>query len=98
LFGTYKTVEKLDACDPIKKVDDLWENQRISFSGKALKGDQPAIPCGLVAKSLFNDTFELHKELKETDTTENITISIDNIAWTSDLDYKFNNIKDAPDG
>ena len=23
--------------------------------------DQPAIPCGLIAKSFFNDTFELFK-------------------------------------
>lgn len=55
--------------------------------------DAPAIPCGLVAKSWFNDTFELWKK-GSPDTI--IPIIEDNIAWTSDITYKFANTKDVP--
>jgi hypothetical protein len=48
-------------CDPIIKVGDLWTNQRINRKGAPLDPSDPAIPCGLVAKSYFNDTFQLWK-------------------------------------
>ena len=38
-------------------------------------------PCGAIANSLFNDTFEV----------SGVTISRKNIAWNSDHDVKFNN-------
>ena len=50
--------------------------------------DAPAFPCGLVAKSLFNDTFTLI----EKETSKNITISDTDIAWESDVKYKFKNL------
>jgi len=67
---------------------------------------QPAIPCGLVAKSFFNDTFELYKfNTEPVDGTEpvmdidpdkglatKIEITDNNIAWASDIEYKFKNI------
>ena len=52
--------------------------------------DFPAIPCGLVAKSYFNDTFELW--LKSPDGDVNQTITTTSIAWSSDLEFKFKNI------
>jgi hypothetical protein len=64
----------------------------------------PAIPCGLVAKSFFNDTFELYKfdsepadkedmtKIKLDDNTK-IPIKETNIAWASDIEYKFKNIQ-----
>lgn len=58
-----------------------------------LTGTDPAIPCGLVAKSVFNDTFELWKKGGNSGSDTNITISIKNIAWSSDLTYKFKNTK-----
>ena len=39
-----------------------------------------ANPCGLIAKTFFNDTFSF---------VEDITIEEDDIAWKSDRDYKF---------
>lgn len=55
---------------------------------KALGGDQPAIPCGLVAKSFFNDTFELHGA------NGRIEIDEQKIAWSSDVEFKFKNIEE----
>jgi len=60
--------------------------------------DDPAIPCGLVAKSYFNDTFRLEYEPKGEPVVP-IKIYEKHIAWSSDLDFKFNNIKkDLPKG
>ena len=67
------------------------------MNGTAENNEQPAIPCGLVAKSFFNDTYDLKRctdESKDCKTTVNITIEQTNIAWASDKEYKFKNIKD----
>lgn len=96
LAGTYKEVEDLDNCDPIVKVGDLWPHQQKSVSGKDLADKEaPAIPCGLVAKSLFNDTFTMSQGSTE---LTNVEINSNDIAWSSDVEYKFKNIdsKDHP--
>ena len=81
-------------CDPIILVGDLSKKQKISLSGKQMKDEWPAIPCGLIAKSVFNDTFSLWK--KESDTKKvNQTIEIDDIAWKTDVEHKFHNIKES---
>ena len=94
LAGTYKTVDQLASCDPIIKVSDLWLYQQKSLNGKSWTSEedlaQPAIPCGLVAKSLFNDTFVL----KKVGDPNPVVINADNIAWSSDITYKFNNIQE----
>jgi len=48
----------LGDCDPIITVDNL-ENFT-TYNGKKLPSGAPANPCGLVAKSFFNDTFFLY--------------------------------------
>ena len=80
----------------------MWENQKFNLNKPAVKlaDDLPAIPCGLVAKSLFNDTYILEK-CKDDACTQKTKIDIDsnNIAWASDKTYKFKNIeKDLPAG
>ena len=35
----------------------MLNNKKVSYDNLEL----PAIPCGLIAKSFFNDTFELYK-------------------------------------
>merc|ERR1712086_950664 len=56
-----------------------------SVNGKALSPDSPAVPCGLNAKSLFNDTFVLKWG------TTTVPINEKNIAWQVDRDHRFSN-------
>lgn len=61
----------------------------------------PAIPCGLIAKSFFNDTFELYKCHEDDcftniDLRKRIVIHSNDIAWTSDINDKFKNIINPP--
>lgn len=86
LMGNELTIEQLDDCDPIKTNSQL--GRLTAYDGKtALEPDAPAFPCGLVAKSFFNDTFAL-----KNDESVQIEINSANIAWKSDVEYKFKNI------
>jgi hypothetical protein len=49
----------------------------------------PAVPCGLVAKSFFNDTFILRGGAS----SSKIEIDQTNIAWASDKEHKFKNVQ-----
>ena len=96
LMGEWQNVGDLDDCDPIKKNSDLKDEQRFSVAQKegkpgalALKDDDPAFPCGLVAKSFFTDKFRFYKE-----GNEEININSEGIAWESDKEYKFKNLDD----
>lgn len=53
-------------------------------------GSAPAYPCGLVAKSLFNDTYAL-SFVNSSGSTSQVFINESNIAWESDVKYKFKN-------
>ena len=50
-----------------------------------LNADDPAIPCGLVAKSVFTDRYTLSMG------SSAVTINENGIAWESDKEYKFKN-------
>lgn len=55
-----------------------------------------ATPCGLIAKSMFNDTFALYSS-DDVDSNgdlleaNRVVINEEGIAWESDILYKFNN-------
>ena len=63
-----------------------------------MEDSNPAVPCGLVAKSYFNDTYKLIKKVGDTvDEANAVDISETKIAWDSDITFKFSNIdKDLP--
>ncbi len=90
------TDKELSDCDPIKKNSDLGPNITKSINGTLLAPNDPAVPCGLVAKSFFNDTYRIFPE-GGTDKDE-IKINQKDISWQSDRDYKFHNVKNHPQG
>ncbi|KAK2425270.1 ALA-interacting subunit 1 [Trifolium repens] len=47
------------------------------------KGNAPIVPCGLIAWSLFNDTYKFSMNNKD------LTVNKKNIAWSSDRGSKF---------
>lgn len=58
------------------------------------------MPCGLVAKSFFTDKYQLcNADAGNCDTltdTNEVKIESDNIAWTSDVNFKFRNLQAVP--
>ena len=77
-------------CDPIVYNKDVGVKQSMKLPGGSrveLDQDAVAVPCGLVAKSVFNDTFAI---IPPTDPTK-FKIEQTGIAWESDVKYKFKN-------
>lgn len=78
LKGEVLTVDQIKTeCDPIITVEDL--GIYTTMGGNILNSNDPANPCGLIAKSLFNDTYSLANGDGEL-----IEINENNIAWDSD--------------
>lgn len=73
-------------CDPIIYVKDVGDALK-NLKNVTLGTNDPAIPCGLVAKSVFTDRYNL--------SLDGNAVSIDEkgIAWESDIEYKFANMK-----
>ena len=86
LMGNSISGADLDDCDPIKTNADLGPDITTSFNDTPLEPDDTAWPCGLVAKSFFTDTYKLLRS-----NGSEVSISDENIAWKSDVDYKFKN-------
>lgn len=77
LQGDVLSVGSLDDCDPIKTNADL--GRTTSYGGTTLDPNAAANPCGLLAKSFFNDSFSIN----------GFTIDETGIAWESDKEDKF---------
>ena len=69
---------------------DLGLKEEDRAYGKGLKDSKPANPCGLMARSLFNDTYTLEKK----NGGDVFNIKDDDIAWDIDKDEKFSRVDD----
>lgn len=80
-------------CDPV--VTNSQMNKTLSVNFTPLDPDAIAYPCGLIAKSLFTDTYELSQSSDSDPLNsfffEPYTIDSGNIAWKSDVQYKYKN-------
>lgn len=77
LSGDSLGTGSLTSCEPIVSNKDLGFN--LSYTGVTLDPDAAANPCGLIARSFFNDTYSI----------SGLTIDESDIAWDSDVDNKF---------
>ena len=76
--------EAEDSCEPA--MTNAQMGKTVAFDGvTTLEPDAVAYPCGLIAKSLFNDTFDLYLD------NQLIIMDQSDIAWKSDVEYKFRN-------
>ncbi|CAH2053879.1 unnamed protein product [Thlaspi arvense] len=64
------------------------ENQISACKPEDDANGQPIVPCGLIAWSLFNDTYTLTKDSQNL-TGQNLTVNKNGIAWESDREHKF---------
>lgn len=90
-------MSELGDCDPIKTIKDLKPQITKYLSEKPFtdKDDWlPAVPCGLVAKSFFNDKYNMTKRGE----TKQVNINRKGIAWESDYNYKFKNLGEKDGG
>jgi len=72
-------------CSPVVTNEDM--GQTVDLTGQALVATDIAIPCGLIAKSVFTDKYSMF----QSDGTTPIPIDPTNIAWPSDRENKFKN-------
>ena len=84
---TLDEMKKLKECEPVFTNKEMgFKPGTKSITGKELNLDDLAIPCGLIAKSFFNDNF-INWKLDG----ENITVNEKNIAWDADKKLKYKN-------
>jgi hypothetical protein len=75
-------LQKANDCDPIFTMKDLGKT--LSFNNKTMNESAPANPCGLIAKSLFTDTYAIKDS-----TGKEVFIDETNIAWEADKKLKY---------
>ena len=87
LHGKEFTLEEMknsQDCDPAITNEDMGQTK--SFLGNDLNGGELAVPCGLIAKSFFNDKFTNWKiDGRQFTPNEN------DIAWKADKELKYKN-------
>ncbi|EAR83000.2 ligand-effect modulator 3 LEM3 family protein (macronuclear) [Tetrahymena thermophila SB210] len=81
LRGQDRSLSDLVSCAPFVTNADM--GKVLSIGGTPLNPNDPAIPCGLIAKTFFNDTFKMYQE------TQSIQIFENDIAWDVDIEYNY---------
>ena len=89
---TYEAMKDSQDCDPVITNKDM--EKTISITNKELQEKDVAIPCGLIAKSFFNDNYKKWELLSkfEDDNHEIINVNESNIAWKADKELKYKNV------
>ena len=89
LLGEVLDVDAIKSdCDPVVRNKDIMPTYKTSFyQNTPLNPEGAAFPCGLIAKSFFNDTYTIQK--KENYINTDIPINSNNIAWPADLKLKY---------
>ena len=93
LNGKAMTLEEMknsQDCDPVVTNEEMgFKEGAKSITGKELNMKELAVPCGLIAKSFFNDNFRDWQV-----DGKNITVNEKDIAWSADKELKYKNTED----
>lgn len=82
LRGKELTESELSTCEPVILNKDL-KITSTAVDGSVLNDNDVAFPCGIAARSYFNDTFVLQDSSEK-----EITINSTDIAWSADKEYR----------
>jgi hypothetical protein len=86
LLGKNLPVDDIKSdCDPVYLNKHIRSPLLNMFNNETLNEEGPAFPCGLIAKSFFNDTYSIRPK----GSTNDIKINEYNIAWPADLSLKY---------
>ena len=77
-------------CDPA--ITNRQMNKNESVNGDILDLDDIAIPCGLIAKSYFNDNFKDWIYIDEYNEEKPFNPNCKDIAWKADKELKYKNV------
>ena len=87
---TLDEMKKTQDCNPVLTNKEMgFEKGAKSITGELLNLSDLAIPCGLIAKSFFNDDFKNWKL-----DGENIVVNEKDIAWSADKKLKYKNTEE----
>ena len=87
---SYEAMKDSQDCDPVITNKDMGKDK--SITGDNLDADDVAIPCGLIAKSYFNDNFKNWKYKDKFGEWHDINVNEKDIAWKADKELKYKNI------
>jgi hypothetical protein len=88
LLGNVLDVDAIKSdCDPVIRNKDIKPSLTSFYKNTPLPAEGAAFPCGLIAKSFFNDTYTIQKLDDNANTP--IPINTTNIAWPADLKLKY---------
>ena len=90
LNGKYLTLTQIknsDDCSPVETNEQMDKTK--SYDGTTLDPKGVATPCGLIAKSFFNDTYEI----RGPDSNDKVYIDESDIAWEADKKLKYKNVE-----
>lgn len=80
----YTNLETLTSCTPFDRAFDVQRNKNMLVA-----------PCGAIANSIFNDTFQLFYLLpNRIESVKQVRLLEDEISWPTDRKYKFRNPAD----
>jgi hypothetical protein len=87
LMGNDLDKNRLGECEGVVEGADQFDNYRHYLNGSRIEDDAVLNPCGLMARSMFNDTFELYDPKQQ-----RVDINETLIAWESDKEYLFKHV------
>ena len=90
---SFEAMKDSQDCDPVITNKEMGKTQ--SITGAALAENDVAIPCGLIAKSFFDDKFKNWKVIDKLEDSTPLNVDETNIAWKADKELKYKNVDKA---
>ena len=90
---SFEAMKDSQDCDPVITNKEMGKNK--SITGETLVEDEVAIPCGLIAKSFFDDKFSDWKVIDKLEESSPLFVNESNIAWKADKELKYKNVNKA---